>query len=243
MEYLFSRKLCILWDPCDASQRVQHQKGLLHDASSSAIRMRKPAGRRGSPGAGAEGFECPRARAQGIPRSFRALSYRMRVWSRDAPAGLATTSSWPAARHFDQRRLACSAQADAGDDRRDRRNKLGDAGPRAEIDDAYVGGERTGEGAGCGRRGHTPFIMAVETSSDDGHYMPAGRWSRGFRAAKPSACAPPSRPEQSSSATAATGFVAFRSSRALSMSATSPARTARLHATPPSAGRIPCSPT
>ena len=39
-------------------------------------------------------------------------------------------------------------------------------GPRIEIDDAYIGGERTGEGAGRGRRGHTPFIIAVETSAD-----------------------------------------------------------------------------
>jgi hypothetical protein len=49
---------------------------------------------------------------------------------------------------------------------RDRRYLLGAAGPRIEIDDAYIGGERTGEGAGRGRRGHTPFIMAVETSTD-----------------------------------------------------------------------------
>jgi hypothetical protein len=49
---------------------------------------------------------------------------------------------------------------------RDRRYKLGAAGPRIEIDDAYIGGERTGEGAGRGRRGHTPFIIAVETTSD-----------------------------------------------------------------------------
>ena len=46
---------------------------------------------------------------------------------------------------------------------RDRRYKLGAAGPRIEIDDAYIGGERTGEGSGRGRRGHTPFIIAVET--------------------------------------------------------------------------------
>ena len=39
---------------------------------------------------------------------------------------------------------------------RDRRYQLGAAGPRIEIDDAYIGGERTGEGAGRGRRGHTP---------------------------------------------------------------------------------------
>jgi hypothetical protein len=48
---------------------------------------------------------------------------------------------------------------------RDRRYKLGTAGPRIEINDAYIGGERTGEGAGRDRRGHTPFIIAVETST------------------------------------------------------------------------------
>jgi hypothetical protein len=40
---------------------------------------------------------------------------------------------------------------------RDRRYKLGASGPRIEIDDAYIGGERTGEGSGRGRRGHTPL--------------------------------------------------------------------------------------
>jgi hypothetical protein len=33
------------------------------------------------------------------------------------------------------------------------RYKLGAAGPQIEIDDAYIGGERTGEGSGRGRRG------------------------------------------------------------------------------------------
>ena len=49
---------------------------------------------------------------------------------------------------------------------RDRRYKLGAAGPRIEIDEAYIGGERIGEGAGRGCRGHTPFIIAIETASD-----------------------------------------------------------------------------
>jgi hypothetical protein len=45
---------------------------------------------------------------------------------------------------------------------RDRRYPLGAAGPRIEIDDAYIGGE----GSGRGRRGLTPFIAAIETSDD-----------------------------------------------------------------------------
>ena len=65
---------------------------------------------------------------------------------------------------------------------RDRRYKLGAAGPRIEIDDAYVGGERSGEGSGRGRRGHTPFIAAIETS-DDGQPLHARlQVVRGFRA-------------------------------------------------------------
>ena len=65
---------------------------------------------------------------------------------------------------------------------RDRRYQLGAAGPRIEIDDAYVGGERSGEGSGRGRRGHTPFIVAIGTS-DDGRPL-HGRLQvvRGFRA-------------------------------------------------------------
>ena len=47
-----------------------------------------------------------------------------------------------------------------------RRYKLVAAVPPIEIDDAYIGGERTGERSGRGRRGHTPFIIAVETSKD-----------------------------------------------------------------------------
>ena len=65
---------------------------------------------------------------------------------------------------------------------RDRRYKLGAAGPRIEIDDAYIGGERTGEGAGRGRRGHTPFIMAVETSADGRPLYTRLQVVRGFQA-------------------------------------------------------------
>jgi Phage integrase family len=65
---------------------------------------------------------------------------------------------------------------------RGRRYKLGAAGPRIEIDDAYIGGERTGEGSGRGRRGHTPFIVAIETT-DDGRPLHARlQVVRGFRA-------------------------------------------------------------
>src|SRR4051812_46073663 len=105
---------------------------------------------------------------------------------------------------------------------RDRRYKLGAGGPRIEIDDAYIGGERTGEGSGRGRRGHTPFIMAGGTFPDtppllpwrpnlpqtDGFYPPACKLSGASRPPKPSGYAPASSPEPLSSATAGSGFVA-----------------------------------
>jgi hypothetical protein len=39
-----------------------------------------------------------------------------------------------------------------------------------------IGGERTGEGSGRGRRGHTPFVVAIETSDDVCRYTLACRW-------------------------------------------------------------------
>src|SRR6266849_1995888 len=71
-----------------------------------------------------------------------------------------------AARDLDQCRLAGPAQANAGDDRT--RPPLQAWHRRAPDRDrrCLIGGERTGEGVGRGRRGHTPFIIAVETSTD-----------------------------------------------------------------------------
>ena len=67
---------------------------------------------------------------------------------------------------------------------RDRRYKLGAGGPRIEIDDAYIGGERTGEGSGRGRRGHTPFIVAVETTADGRPLYARLQVVRGFQTAE-----------------------------------------------------------
>src|SRR5258707_6852241 len=74
---------------------------------------------------------------------------------------------------------------------RDRRYKLGAGGPRIEIDDAYIGGERTGEGAGRGRRGHTPFIIAVETSPDGRPLHARLQVVRGFQAVETKRLSPP----------------------------------------------------
>ena len=67
---------------------------------------------------------------------------------------------------------------------RDRRYKLGAGGPRIEIDDAYIGGERTGEGSGRGRRGHTPFVIAVETTTDRRPLYARLQVVRGFQTAE-----------------------------------------------------------
>src|SRR5271170_2673617 len=75
-----------------------------------------------------------------------------------------------------------------------------------------------------------------------GRYTLACRWCAASEPVKPSACAPLSRPEPPSSATAASGFAASPNSRVSSMSATSPAPIAGLRATPPSAGRTRCWP-
>src|SRR5678809_368739 len=67
---------------------------------------------------------------------------------------------------------------------RDRRYKLGAGGPRIEIDDAYIGGERTGEGSGRGRRGHTPFVIAIETTADRRPLYARLQVVRGFQTAE-----------------------------------------------------------
>src|SRR6202008_1622153 len=85
--------------------------------------------------------------------------------------GISTTAAWRLQPKMMQARLWA-----------DRGYKLGPAGPGIEIDDAYIGGERTGEGSGRGRRGHTPFIVAIETA-DDGRPLHARlQVVRGFRA-------------------------------------------------------------
>ena len=92
---------------------------------------------------------------------------------------------------------------------------------RDEIDDAYIGGERTGEGSGRGRRGHTPFIIAVETSKDGRPLYARLQVVRRVsdRAGSNQTDAPVSE-QTTSSATAGNGFVALPGSRVSSTSAT-----------------------
>jgi hypothetical protein len=100
-----------------------------------------------------------------------------------------------------------------------------------------------GEGSGRGRRGHTPFVIAVETTADGRPLYARLQVVRGSRLLKPSGYALVSRLELPSSATAGSGFVALPTSRSSSMSAMSRTPIAPPPDTPPSTGQIPFSPT
>jgi hypothetical protein len=49
---------------------------------------------------------------------------------------------------------------------------------RVEIDDAYLGGERSGGKRGRGAAGKTPFVAAVETTPERRHVASGSPWSR-----------------------------------------------------------------
>ena len=251
--------------------RVQHQKGLSDDAFEQRYPDEAACRKAWFAWRWPEGFKCPRCAATAYSEIqqrqllqcqrcryqasliagtiLQGTKLPMRVWFRamhllaqgkkglsnielGRRLGISTNAAWRVQHKLMQAMIE-----------RDRRYKLGAAGPRIEIDDAYIGGERTGEGAGRGRRGHTPFIIAVETPRTVDLCTPACRSYAGSKPAKPGDCAPMSRPEPLSSATAASGFAVLPISRASSTSATSPVPTAPRRATLPSVGPTPCSPT
>ena len=173
--------------------RVQHQKGLSDDAFERLYPDEEACRRAWFAWRWPEDFKCPRCAAAEYCEirdrqllQCRCCRYQssliagtvlqgtklpMRVWFRamhllaqgkkglsnielGRRLGVSTNAAWRVQHKLMQAMIE-----------RDRRYQLGVAGPRIEIDDAYIGGERTGEGAGRGRRGHTPFIIAVETSA------------------------------------------------------------------------------
>ncbi len=183
--------------------RVQHQKGLSDDAFEKLYPDEEACRKAWIAWRWPEGFKCPRCgTAEYCEISDRRLlqcrscryqtsliagtilqntKLPMRVWFRamhllaqgkkglsnielGRRLGVSTNAAWRIQHKLMQAMLE-----------RDRQYMLGVAGPRVEIDDAYIGGERTGEGAGRGRRGHTPFIIAVETSADG---RPLGGFNR-----------------------------------------------------------------
>ena len=190
--------------------RVQHQKGLSDDAFDQRYPDEEACRKAWFAWRWAEGLKCPRcAQTEYCEIQNRQLlqcrrcryqtsliagtmlqgtKLPMRVWFRamhllaqgkkglsnielGRRLGISTNAAWRLQHKLMQAILE-----------RDRRYQLGATGPRIEIDDAYIGGERSGEGSGRGRRGHTPFIAAIETS-DDGRPLHARlQVVRGFRA-------------------------------------------------------------
>ncbi len=174
--------------------RVQHQKGLSDDAFERLYPDEEACRKAWFAWRWPEGFKCPRCAGSTYCeiRGRQLLQCRqcryqtsliagtvlqgtklpMRVWFRamhllaqgkkglsnielGRRLGISTNAAWRVQHKLMQVMIE-----------RDRRYKLGANGPRIEIDDAYIGGERTGEGSGRGRRGHTPFIIAVETTAE-----------------------------------------------------------------------------
>jgi Transposase zinc-ribbon domain/ISXO2-like transposase domain len=114
-------------------------------------------------------------------------------------------------------------------------------GERIEVDDAYIGGERSGGKRGRGSAGKTPFVAAVETTAEGKPVrVKFSRTSAGSRskAGRCAICVPPGR----STATASTPSVASpMPAAAISRSSRVPAR--RRSGPPPSSGPTPCSAT
>ena len=164
--------------------RVQHQKGLSDDAFERLYPDEEACRKAWFAWRWPEGFKCPRCAGATYCeiRGRQLLQCRqcryqtsliagtvlqgtklpMRVWFRamhllaqgkkglsnielGRRLGISTNAAWRVQHKLMQAMIE-----------RDRRYKLGASGPRIEIDDAYIGGERTGEGSGRGRRGHTP---------------------------------------------------------------------------------------
>ena len=103
--------------------------------------------------------------------------------------------------------------------REDRRELDG----RVEIDDAYLGGERSGGKSGRGSENKVPIVAAVQTTAE----RPAGRWPACASSPTPrrkSPCSPrPTSPPRPPSSPTGCGASAPPPSSAPSMSASSPA--------------------
>src|SRR3954453_16865319 len=192
--------------------RVQHQKGLSDDAFERLYPDEQACRKAWFAWRWPEGFKCPRCAGSTYCeiRGRQLLQCRqcrhqtsliagtvlqgtklpMRVWFRamhllaqgkkglsnielGRRLGISTNAAWRVQPKLMQAMIE-----------RDRRYKLGAGGPRIEIDDAYIGGERTVEGSGRGRRGHTPFIIAVETTADRRPLYARLQVVRGFQTAE-----------------------------------------------------------
>jgi hypothetical protein len=169
--------------------RVQHQKGLSDDAFERLYSDEEACRKAWFAWRWPEGFKCPRCAGStyceirgrqllqcrqcrhqtSLAQGKKGLS-NIELGRR---LGISTNAAWRVQHKLMQAMIE-----------RDRRYKLGAGGPRIEIDDAYIGGERTGEGSGRGRRGHTPFIIAVETTAEGRPLYARLQVVRGFQTAE-----------------------------------------------------------
>jgi transposase-like protein len=192
--------------------RVQHQKGLSDDAFEQHYPDKEACRKAWFAWRWPEGFKCPRCAHTEYSeiRDRQLLQCRrcryqasliagtilqgtklpMRVWFRamhllaqgkkglssielGRRLGISTNAAWRVQHKLMQAMLE-----------RDRGYKLGVAGPRIEIDDAYIGGERSGEGSGRGRRGIRPSSSQSRRPMTIDRCTPASRSCAGSAPAK-----------------------------------------------------------
>jgi hypothetical protein len=186
--------------------RVQHQKGLSDDAFERLYPDEGVCRRAWFAWRWPEGFKCPRCAASEYCeiRDRQLLQCRRCRYQTSLIAGTVLQGTklpmrvWFCAMHLLAqgkkglsnielgRRLGISTNAAWRIQHklmqvmieRDRRYMLGAAGPRIEIDDAYIGGERTGEGAGRGRRGMRPLSSPWRLPQMAARCIPASRSAR-----------------------------------------------------------------
>jgi hypothetical protein len=186
--------------------RVQHQKGLSDDGFEQRYPDEEACRQAWFAWRWPEGFKCPRcawtkySEIQGrqllqcgrcryqtsliASTVLQGTKLPMRVWFRamhllgqgkkgisnielGRRLGISTNAAWRLQHKLMQAMLE-----------RDRRYKLGAAGPRIEIDDAYIGGERTGEGS---QLGAPPGLPLGEHGAGQCQEQPLGHPSRGRR--------------------------------------------------------------
>src|SRR5271154_3685857 len=250
--------------------RVQHQKGLSDDGFEQRYPDEEACRKAWFAWRWPEGFKCPRCAStkygeiQGrqllqcqrcryqtsliAGTVLQGTKLPMRVWFRamhllgqgkkgisnielGRRLGISTNAAWRLQHKLMQAMLE-----------RDRRYKLGTAGPRIEITTLTSAASAPAKGPGAAVAA-TPLLSSrSRPPMTVGRYTLASRWCVASEPEKQSACAPLSRPEPPSSATAVSGFAASPNSRASSISAPSPAPIAGLRATLPSAGRTRCWP-
>ena len=197
--------------------RVQHQKGLSDDAFERLYPDEEACRKAWFAWRWPEGFKCPRCAGSKYCeiRGRQLLQCRqcryqtsliagtvlqgtklpMRVWFRamhllaqgkkglsnielGRRLGISTNAAWRVQHKLMQATIE-----------RDRRYKLGAAGPRIEIDDAYIGGEPTGRAPGAVGEAIPPLLWRSKLPQIGGLYTPACKLSAVLTAETKRLCA------------------------------------------------------